>query len=69
MWKGARMTTKQSNYDANNLDDPLRHRYLERAVRSSIAVPLRVKVAAGLGIEPPTEVQMISLRYIGRLFP
>ena len=59
-----------TEYDPNNLDDPLRHRYLDRAVRSKVEVPLKVKVAAGLGVEAlPTEVQMLSLRSVLRLNP
>lgn len=37
-------------YDPNDPNDPLRHKYLERAKRSTFAIPLRRKVAAGLGV-------------------
>lgn len=37
-------------YDPNDPNDPLRHKYLERAKRSTFAVPLTEKVAAGLGV-------------------
>jgi hypothetical protein len=36
-------------YDPLNHDDPLRHRYLERAERSTFSIPLADKVSAGLG--------------------
>jgi hypothetical protein len=56
-----------TEYDPNNPDDPLRHRYLDRAKRSSYAMPIEVKIANGLGVPPPTPVQRVAARARNRL--
>lgn len=50
------------NYDPNDLDHPLRHRYLDRAKRSNYAMPIEVKIANGLGVKPPSAVQRVAFR-------
>lgn len=55
------------NYSPDDLTHPLRHRYLDRAERSSFAMPIEVKIANGLGVPPPTAVQRIAARARHRL--
>lgn len=50
------------SYSVDDLDHPLRHRYLDRAKYSSFAMPIEVKIANGLGVSPPSQVQRIALR-------
>lgn len=50
------------SYSVEDLDHPLRHRYMDRAKRSSFAMPIEVKIANGLGVPPPSAVQRIATR-------
>lgn len=54
-------------YDPDDPNDPLRHTYLKRKKYSNIAMPIEVKIANGLGVEPPSAVQRVALRARRRL--
>lgn len=54
-------------YDPNDPNDPLRHNFLKRKKYSDFALPIEVKVANGLGVDPPSAVQRVALRARRRL--
>lgn len=58
-----------TEYDPNDPNDPLRHNFLKRKKYSSFAMPIEVKVANGLGVEPPSAVQRVALRARRRFRP
>jgi hypothetical protein len=50
------------SYDPDNLEDPLRHRYLDRKPESKVVIPLATKIAAGLGVPVLSPVQRVLAR-------
>jgi hypothetical protein len=50
------------SYDPDNLEDELRHRYLDRKPESKVVIPLTTKVAAGLGVPVLSPVQRVLAR-------
>ena len=50
------------SYDPDNLEDPLRHRYLDRKPETKVIIPLTTKIAAGLGVPLLSPVQRVLAR-------
>jgi hypothetical protein len=50
------------SYDPDNLEDPLRHRYLDRRPETKVIIPLTTKIAAGLGVPLLSPVQRVMAR-------
>jgi hypothetical protein len=50
------------SYDPDNLEDPLRHRYLDRKPETKVIIPLTTKIAAGLGVPLLSPVQRVMAR-------
>ncbi len=50
------------SYDPDNLEDPLRHRYLDRKPETKVIIPLTTKIAAGLGVPLLSPVQRVMVR-------
>lgn len=50
------------SYNPDNLEDPLRHRYLDRKPETKVIIPLTTKIAAGLGVPLLSPVQRVLAR-------
>lgn len=57
-----------TEYDPNDPNDPLRHKFLERKVYSDFKIPWDVKVANAFNARPMSPVQRVAarMRSLGR---
>lgn len=55
-----------TEYDPNDPNDPLRHKFLLRKEYSDFKIPWDVKVANGLGVKPLSGVQRVAARMRSR---